>query len=107
MAKNAGVKVIQHYDQGPSAIASIRAPPMALRLPFTFIRNIALQCAACNQALHFSGADVGHAMAEELKRRYGPDYLDQIKRDNASFISQKMEVWEIVAKAKMKADVDP
>jgi len=62
-------------------------------------RNLALQCARCNLSLHRSGADVGHAFAEELKRRYGDDILTILAHDNESLRGQKMEVPDIVFRA--------
>lgn len=62
------------------------------------ITNIALQCKSCNMSLTRSGAHVGHAMGEELKRRHGVDVLEWIKTNNERYRGQKMEVWEIVAK---------
>lgn len=61
--------------------------------------NIHLQCAGCNMALYRSGAHIGHAMGEELKRRYGADILARIPANNERFRGQKMELWEIVATA--------
>ncbi|WP_421993979.1 recombination protein NinG [Roseococcus sp.] len=63
------------------------------------VTNIALQCKSCNVGLTFSAAHIGHAMGEELKRRYGDNVLARIQRDNRTFRGQKMEVWEIVARA--------
>lgn len=58
--------------------------------------NISLQCAACNTSLYRSGAHVGHAMGEELKRRFGENVLELIKEDNLRFKGKKMELWQIV-----------
>jgi hypothetical protein len=61
--------------------------------------NIAGQCSGCNRSLHRSGAHVGHAMGEELKRRHGDGVLERIKHDNELYRGQKLEVPEMVAKA--------
>lgn len=63
---------------------------------YDYAHNLAAQCAGCNRSLHRSGAHVGHAMGEELKRRHGDDVLDRIMADNLSYRGQKMEAWEIV-----------
>lgn len=58
--------------------------------------NIAAQCSACNSNLHRSGAHIGHAMGEELKRRHGQGVLEVIQSDNLRFRGMKMETWAIV-----------
>lgn len=58
--------------------------------------NIHAECASCNTALYRSGAHIGHAFGEELKRRYGPDILTKIAANNQKYRGQKMETWEIV-----------
>lgn len=52
--------------------------------------NIAAQCATCNSNLRRSGAHIGHAMGEELKRRFGPTVLDAILHDNRTFRGMKL-----------------
>jgi hypothetical protein len=52
--------------------------------------NIAAQCMACNSNLRRSGAHIGHAMGEELKRRFGPDILTTILTDNRAFHGMKL-----------------
>lgn len=60
------------------------------------LKNLALSCPGCNQN---DDGVVGHAFGEELKRRHGPDIIEWINAENEKYRGQKMEVWEIVAKA--------
>jgi hypothetical protein len=60
--------------------------------------NIAAQCSSCNMALRRSGAHVGHAMGEELKRRHGDHILEQIRKDNLSYKGKRIEEWVAVDK---------
>lgn len=69
--------------------------------------NIHAQCHGCNMGLYRSGAHIGHAMGEELKRRYGPDILTTIIANNEKFRGKKMEVWEIVAFAEKLVRLSP
>lgn len=43
-----------------------------------------------------SGAHIGHAMGEELKRRYGDDVLERIHADNLKNRGVKIQDWEVV-----------
>lgn len=61
-------------------------------------QNIAAQCSSCNTSLHRSGAHVGHAMGEELKRRHGDNILNTILLNNEKYRGQQMQTWEIVEK---------
>lgn len=58
--------------------------------------NIHAQCVACNSGMHRSGAHIGHAMGEEIKRRCGENTLEIIKEDNERFRGMKIEVFQIV-----------
>lgn len=60
------------------------------------ISNIHLSCPSCNYGLTRSGAHIGHAMAEEMKRRMGDDVIDKILARNNSLRGTKVEEWEMV-----------
>lgn len=57
------------------------------------VKNIALSCPYCN---YVSGANIGYAFGNELKRRYGDGVLVEIANLNKSYRGKKMETWELV-----------
>lgn len=57
------------------------------------VNNIALSCAICNYG---SGANIGYAFGNELKRRYGDGILSEIASLNKSYRGKKMEEWDLV-----------
>lgn len=65
--------------------------------------NIHLSCPICNYG---SGADVGFAYGEELKRRYGDDIVYVLSDLNAKHRGNKIEEWELVEMvAKLRPDL--
>jgi hypothetical protein len=57
------------------------------------LRNVALQCAACN---YHSDGKIGHTFAEELKRRYGDNILDELNDEDRKHRGKKVEEWQLV-----------
>lgn len=52
------------------------------------IWNIHLQSAKSNA---WGGQSIGYAFGEELKRRYGDDFLEELRKENMSWISKKVD----------------
>lgn len=52
------------------------------------IWNIHLQSATSNA---WGGQSIGHAFGEELKRRYGDDFLEELRKENQSWIGKKVD----------------
>jgi hypothetical protein len=57
------------------------------------LKNIALQCASCNQ---ISDGKIGHAFGEELKRRHGDGIFDELDMEDRKYRGKKIEEWELV-----------
>lgn len=57
------------------------------------IWNIHLQSAKSNA---WGGQSIGHAFGEELKRRYGEDFLEELKAENRSWLGKKVENYLVV-----------
>ena len=55
--------------------------------------NIHLQSASSNA---WGDQEVGHNFGEELKRRYGQDYLKKIKEENRKHISEKRDKQNVI-----------
>lgn len=57
------------------------------------IWNIHLQSAKSNA---WGGQSIGHSFGEELKRRYGDNFLEELKAENRSWVGRKVENYLIV-----------
>lgn len=52
------------------------------------IWNVHLQSARSNA---WGGQSIGHSFGEELKRRYGDDFLEELRRENQSWMGKKVD----------------
>ena len=68
------------------------------------VSQIAFSCPSCN---HRADGVVGHAFAEELKRRYGENHLEWIEKENLKYHGVKMEDWEIVSRVEKLLEENP
>jgi len=59
-------------------------------------KNMALSCGYCN---YVDDGATGHAFGEELKRRYGPDHLEWIDKENEKHRGERLEEIECVRRA--------
>jgi hypothetical protein len=66
--------------------------------------NVALSCAYCNQN---EDGVIGHAFAEELKRRYGEKHLDWIEKENNKWRGVKLEDHIMVERVEKLLEENP